>query len=305
METEKTTNKKLGRALAAVLAALLVALLLLAVTGFAFIDVLKGPVDVNSASELEEGSYISMDIAMSIDVFAEEFVPSSGKVIGRYIVVPMGEKFVAVLLPERYFESEEVIRDLTRDYLMTGRVQSLKNYILVTGTVQSLNDKEKTIMYDWAESNGDWVASFGIVEQREYFADSLSDYVIRVDYIGNMSDIWVYILSAMAWLLLLFAVFVVTLFPLGIFNKKPGAETADAGTGPEPEAENTDTEAGTESEAETEGEAELEAEAVEETDNAPEPEAEAAEEIELEAEAGEVISAVIEPKIEGNSDGEE
>ena len=297
METEKTTNKKLGRALAAVLAALLVALLLLAVTGFAFIDVLKGPVDVNSASELEEGSYISMDIAMSIDVFAEEFVPSSGKVIGRYIVVPMEEKLVAVFLPERYFESEEVIRNLTSEYLMAGRAHSLKNYILVTGTVQNLSDKEKTIMYDWAERNGGWIGSLGIVEQTEYFADNLSEYVIRVDYIGNMGDIRVYILSALAWLLLLFVVFMVTLFPLGIFNKKPEAETAGAGTKPEPEAENIDTEAGTESEAETEDEAELE------TDNAPE--AEAAEAIELEAEAEEVISAVIESKTEGNSDGEE
>lgn len=222
MENTKETNKKLRRAQVSILAALLAALILLAATGFAFIDIIRGPVNADTALALEEGAYVSVNVSADMGVFAERYT-SSGRVTGRYIAVPMGEQLVAFLLPERYFESEEAIRAYTGDWI-SGRTEGLTGYILTVGSVRRLTEREQAIMYDWFELNNGWMTGAGAIGGVEDFTESLSNYVVCVDYIGGMSAIWVYILSSLAWLLIIFAVVMGILWALGRFDERPGVE---------------------------------------------------------------------------------
>lgn len=186
------------------LAALLVALILLALTRFAFVTLLKGPTDVNLASELTEGAYVSADISIDLGIYAEKYSTSSGEASDRYILVPMGEMLVSVLLPERYFDSEAEIRSDTYDWI-NGKADSINRYILTIGTVRTLEEKEQTILYDWFSLNNEWMSEAGLVGEVGDFTNHLSEYVICVDEIGGMSAAWVYALSSVAWLLIVLA----------------------------------------------------------------------------------------------------
>lgn len=222
MEIKKETNKKLRRAQVSILAALLAALILLAVTGFAFIDIIRGPVSADTAPELEDGAYVSVDVSADMGIFAEQYT-SSGRVTGRYIVVPMGEQLAAFLLPERYFESEEAIREYTYQWI-NGQSEGLSSYILTVGTVRRLTEREQALMYDWFDLNSSWMTQAGTIGSVEDFTDHLSDYVVCVDYIGGMSAVWVYSLSSLAWLLIIFAIIMGILWALGKFDKRPQVE---------------------------------------------------------------------------------
>lgn len=210
------------------LAALLVALILLAVTGFAFVDILRGPEDVNAAADLEKGDYVVVDIFADLGCYAEAF-RGEDKITGLYILVPMEDQLVSFLVPERYFDAEFRIRQSTLMWL-NGFSDSLSEYILTVGTVRTLSEKEQTLLYDWFGENHIWMTETGILGPVEDYSVYLSPYVICVDQLGHLPAVWVYILSGAAWLLIMLAVVLGLLWALGKFDPKPEAvpETAEA-----------------------------------------------------------------------------
>lgn len=186
------------------LLSLLIALLLLGATRFGFVRAISGLKPATSALALSEGDYVSAEISMDLGIYGEEFSSGTDDVTGRYVIVPMGEQFVSVLLPTRYFHSEEAVRAATYDWI-NGHVEVLSSYMLVTGTVRSLTSAEQAVMYDWFELNNGWMTQVGLIGPVDDFANYLSDNIICVDEINGIDTTAVYICSIIAGLLALFA----------------------------------------------------------------------------------------------------
>ena len=223
MENANRMNDSKKRALAVMLAALFAALILLAVTKFSFISILKGPVHFNMASDFADKQYVSVEVSMDLGPYAEKYKTSDESVTGRYIVAGFGDGLVTVLLSERYFESETVIRKMTADWI-DGKSEKLTNYVQTVGTVRRLTDKEKELLDKWADKNSQWMASSGIVSGAEGTSAELSEFVICVDDINGVSAVLVYVLSSIAWVLLAVVLIIGIMWALGKFNGKSDGE---------------------------------------------------------------------------------
>ena len=181
----KTTGKRAKRAFIRACAAILLALALLAATGFAIVDMLRGPKVTADASELSPGDYVTTNVDMILGYFAEEY-NSRDEVTALYAVVPYGGRFAVIILPERYFDSAETVYDSTYDFI-NGRTAFINDYILVTGTAEELTDKTAAMFYDWFGLNKDWMAEAGLVDADvQDYADHLSLIALRADMTGRL-----------------------------------------------------------------------------------------------------------------------
>ena len=252
MENTNRMNDGKKRALAVMLAALFIALILLAVTKISFITILKGPAHLSMASDFADKQYVSAEVSMNLGPFAEKYNISDESVTGRYILAGFGDGLVPVLLSERYFESEAVIREMTADWV-SGRLEKPANYIHTVGTVRRLTEQEKELLDKWMDENSYWVASSGITGGAEDYSEKLSEFVICVDDINGMSAVLVYVLSLIALLFLAVAVVTGTMLGLGKFNGKSGDEPSGEEDIPADESEKAELigQASSESEEET------------------------------------------------------
>ena len=223
MENTNKLNGGKKRALAIMLAALFAAIILLTATKFSFITVLKGPKNLNRATDFADNQYVSAEVSMDLGPFAEKYKTSDESVTGRYILAGLGDGLVAVLLPERYFESEEVIRGMTADWI-DGKSEKLTNFIQVTGTVRSLTEQEKELLDKWTVKKEDWLVSHGIISSAEDYSAEFSGLVICVDDIGGTSAVLVYVLSSIAWVLIAAVLIIAIMWTLGKFDHKAGGE---------------------------------------------------------------------------------
>jgi len=78
--------------------ALALAVLLLACTGFGALRLLRGPEAVTEGKALEDGTYVSVDLAFVMDVIGVER-NASGVETAYYAVSPVGDTFVLVRFP--------------------------------------------------------------------------------------------------------------------------------------------------------------------------------------------------------------
>lgn len=218
-------------------AAALLALALLAATGFAIVDLLRGPVVTADASQLSPGGYITTNVDMILGYFAEEYSSGSGETTAVYAVVPYDGRFFAVILPERYFDSADVIYSSTYDFI-NGRTDSINSYILVTGTAEELSEQTAAMFYDWFGLNLDWMTEAGLTGgEVDDYADHISLVALRADVTGRLPSAWTWALTGAAWALLIYAAAVFLRLTLGKYAPKPQ-------TGPDPEetVENTQAE---------------------------------------------------------------
>lgn len=229
---EKTPNKRAKRAVFRGCAAILAAVILLVVTGFAFVDMLRGSEFVSDITQLSAGDYVTTNVDMILGYFAEEY-NGSDEVTALYAVVPCDQYFAVVILPERYFDSGDVIYDSTYAFI-NGETAAVNDYILVTGTAEELTGDTSAMFYDWFGLNKDWMTEAGLIDSEvEDYANHLSLIALRVDRTGRLSTSWSLALSAVAWALLMYAMIVFLRLSLGKY--------APAGSGDKPgEGENAE-----------------------------------------------------------------
>lgn len=239
---KKKMNKRAKRAVIRACAAVFAALVMLAATGFAIVDLLRGSAAVADVTRLSSGDYVTVNIDMILGYFAEEYSRGSGETTAVYAIVPCNGRFCAVILPERYFDSAGVIYDSTYDFI-NGRTDSISSYILVTGTAEELTDETITMFYDWFGLNRDWMTEVGLTGgEVEDYADHISIIALRADTTGRLPSAWTWALTGAAWALLIYAAVVFLRLTLGKYAPKPEPE-------PEETPENTETEEDSDNEA--------------------------------------------------------
>ena len=238
METT-APNKKLRHAAVRAVSAVLLALALLAVTGFSFIKLMLGPDFITSFDNVSEGDYVSANISLIIDFYAEGYSHAGGDATSLYAVSAGDEDFYTIVVPKRYFDSANTINQDTLSYML-GTRSSLSRFFTVTGTVHVLSDSELSYLYQWFSDNMQWLQSTDVIGEVSDYSDYLSVYALRVDYVGRLPAVWVYVLSSIAWLLLVYAVIILIRFALGKYSPAPAeltAPDAPAASGqPEPES---------------------------------------------------------------------
>lgn len=231
---EKPTNKRAKRAVIRACAAAVLALVLLAATGFAVVDMLRGPDVTADMTGLAPGDFVTTNVDMILGYFAEEY-NGKDEVTALYAVVPYGGRFAVVILPERYFDSADTVYDSTYDFI-NGRTAFINDYILVTGTAEELTDETAAMFYDWFGLNKDWMAEAGLVDADvQDYADHLSLVALRADMTGRLPAVWAWTLSGIAWALLMYAVIVFLRLTLGKYAPEPEPASAEIAA-QEPEA---------------------------------------------------------------------
>ncbi|MEG0036411.1 MAG: DUF6709 family protein, partial [Oscillospiraceae bacterium] len=216
---KKQPNKKFRNALLRVLAAFLVATALLAITGFAVIDLLKGAKEVDTVQDEAKGTFVKRDIYAILGFYGED-ATAPGEVTGRYALVPMGENFVTVHFTQRYLDSADAICNETTSYV-NGELQMLDKYVVVQGEVASLDEKTSGLMYEWFELNRAQLVATGVIADTNDAARYLSDTVLEVDTINGMSQTLALILTGLAALLLLYVIFEFVLMAIGHYLIEP------------------------------------------------------------------------------------
>lgn len=224
--SRKSENRAKNARLRAV-CAIILALVLLASTGFAVVDMLRGAEFVSDATQLGVGDYVTTNIDMILGYYAEEY-NKNDKVTALYAVVPYDGRFAAVILPQRYFESADVIFDSTYAFI-NGESGSVNEYILVTGTAEELTGETSGMLYEWFGLNKDWMTEAGLIsgEVTDY-AEHLSDVALRVDRTGALPTAWAVALTGLAWALLMYAVVVFLHLTLGRYDPKPETPPEEA-----------------------------------------------------------------------------
>lgn len=206
-------------------AAVVLAAILLAVSGFGIFKMLGTPKDftaietpdteaaepVGSAEEGETamipaskaGDYVQSEVFLDLARFAEG--SRDGNVTERYVVVPVNGKMVAFCFPQRWFDSEEAIYQATQNILTgTGFDGS---YIRVTGTVTEMPESVSTQLYDWFSENKEWMEQGGLIPETDDYANVLHNLMVKVDYVGHFSQTVVVVLTVLAGLCLLYALY--------------------------------------------------------------------------------------------------
>ena len=182
--------------------ALLLAVVLLGITNFSFITLIQGAKEVHEIQG-KEGAFVKRDIFAILGFYRED-------AHGRYAVVPMGNEFVTVLLPRRYFQSANTVFIETLNYIDGGQ-SVLDKYFVVEGMVSTLTGTESAALYDWFGANKDWMFETGTIAYTDDYADYLSDYVLLVDIVNNRRISSVLILTGLAAACLIYALFEVTM----------------------------------------------------------------------------------------------
>ncbi|MEG1461087.1 MAG: DUF6709 family protein [Oscillospiraceae bacterium] len=227
----KTPNKKLRNALLRALAAALAGLILLAVTGFAFLDLIRGPKEVDLVQDEAVGSFVKRDVFVILGFYdeaegaakpdAEKTTPT--EVSGHYALVPMGNKFVTVHFSDRYLKSAGAVLDDTYAFI-NQKLPGLDQYLTVQGTVDKLDEATSTKLYDWFGLNKDWMVQSGVIADTDDYADYLSDAVLEVDSVNGMNQNLVFALTGLAALCLAYAIVVLLMMAFGHYLEEEPIE---------------------------------------------------------------------------------
>lgn len=205
-------------------AALLGAVILLAVTGFAFVDMLSAPVTVVEGDELQENTYVQTDLIFVMDMVGVE--RSGNKEIAYYAVAPVGNTFALVRFPAVDKASAESMIEATGLYLQ-GETSVMEFFMSVSGKVEALQATEAELLNAWFSANQPWMTASGVIGEMEDYSSYLSPYVLRVGEVGSMSYGPALALTTLALLLAVYAVAELVLVAAGVHNKKaaPKAKT--------------------------------------------------------------------------------
>lgn len=209
LSNEKSGNKRLRNALIRISAAFLAAVVLISITSFSFIDLIKGPKETESLQGEEIGSFVKYKIYVILGTYAN----------GEYALIPMDGKIVTVHFTKRYLESVETIKTESQNYF--NGIQMFDKYVIVQGTVEALDEDLSTQMYEWFDSNKDWMVEKRVITDTSDYADYLSDSLLTVDTVNSLNQVLVFVLTGLAALLLLYDIVELILMAAGFYLVKP------------------------------------------------------------------------------------
>lgn len=213
-----------------IIAALILAALLLLGTKLAVVDLLKGPTEVETIAELDNGTFVSRDIYAVIGLYAEQV--KADKVTTQYALVPMGGQFVTVAFTNRYLEAAKTMCDNTYDYI-NGKLDYFDAYVELQGTVGVLDEEVWNQMYAWFELNEPQLVEMGMIAEAEDYSSLLSDKVLVVDTVKGIDQTLLIVCSAAGAACLIWALVVLIIMLAGRRPKSVLDEAADIQTAAE------------------------------------------------------------------------
>ena len=233
------TNKKTfawGRAAAA----LVLALIFLAVTGFAFVDMLAGPDSISDGAVIEDGAYLKANVTFVMDIVGVE-KNAAGKEVAYYAVSPVGSSFMMIRYPLADSLAVQGLEEETRKFL-EGESLDMAFRVIVTGMAEPAGDTVSGMLAEWFGENLDWMVAAGVIPQLDDYSAYISPYVLRAGTVGTMSYGAALALTVLAALLVVYAIVEAVLIFSGVYNKKPQkkqkkAKPAKAEAAPAPVAE--------------------------------------------------------------------
>lgn len=206
METKKKPRKndpeRVSRAWLRFGAALVCAFILLAVTSFGFVRLLRGGTPILKLDRLVPGDYVQQDVSIVLDNIATGY--RGEKATEVYGVVPLQGKFYVFCFPERWFVSELAVREQTDAWLGDPSLDR-DQYMLLSGTAQTLPDSAAKKARAWLARNEDTLRAIGMIPAGQATEDCIDPCVIYVDRVGGLPFGTVILLTAAAFLLVLYA----------------------------------------------------------------------------------------------------
>lgn len=212
------TNKKTFAWIRAALA-LVLALVFLAVTGFAFVDMLAGPASIADGAVIEDGAYLKADVTFIMDIVGVE-KNAAGNEIAYYAVSPVGSSFMMIRYPLGDLPGVRGLEEETRQFL-EGESLTMDFRMIVTGVAEPADDASNGLLAEWFAKNVDWMVAAGVIPQEDDYSAYLSPYVLKAGTVGAMAYVPALVLTILAALLVVYAIVEAALVLTGIYNKKP------------------------------------------------------------------------------------
>lgn len=210
-ETDKEATKRdLRFALIRCAASLILAAVLLLVSGFSIVDLAGGPVEYQAFEEAEQGSFVKCEISAIIGLYGEN---------EELALVPGGRQYVTVRFTGRYDESVRAVVEETEGFL-AGNIYPLDKYVVVQGTVETLDEEQSALLKEWLELNREALISKGVASETIDMENYVSDKVLLVDTVNGKSQTLVFILTGAAALLVLYIIAEFIMMALGLYKNK-------------------------------------------------------------------------------------
>lgn len=210
-ETDKEATKRdLRFALIRCAASLILAAVLLLVSGFSIVDLAGGPVEYQAFEEAEPGSFVKCEISAIIGLYGEN---------EELALVPGGRQYVTVRFTGRYDESVRAVVEETEGFL-AGNIYPLDKYVVVQGTVETLDEEQSALLKEWLELNREALISKGVASETIDMENYVSDKVLLVDTVNGKSQTLVFILTGAAALLVLYIIAEFIMMALGLYKNK-------------------------------------------------------------------------------------
>ena len=165
--------------------AVVLAAVLLACTGFGAFRLLCGPEAVTDGKTLEDGAYVSVDLAHVMDVIGVER-SASGAETAYYAAAPIGDIFVLIRFPASDAGNMMTLEDATDAYLQ-GDSDKLPFRLGVTGAAHELDDDAKEILVRWFNENAEWMSKAGVLASVQDYSIYISPIGIDAGRVGNVS----------------------------------------------------------------------------------------------------------------------
>ena len=211
------TNKKTFAWIRAA-AALVLALVFLAVTGFAFVDMLAGPASITDGAVIEDGAYLKADVTFIMDIVGVE-KNAAGKEVAYYAVSPVGSSFMMIRYPLADSLGVQGLEEDTRKFL-EGESLDMAFRLIVTGMAVPAGDTVSGMLAEWFADNVDWMVAAGVIPQLDDYSAYISPYVIEAGTVGTMNYGAALALTVLAALLVVYAVVEAAMIFGGVYNKK-------------------------------------------------------------------------------------
>lgn len=198
------------------LTALFLAVILLSVSGFGFLDLMKGPVKMTQDTDISPGDYLTADVTFLMDIVGVE-KNTSGREIAYYAVAPVGDTFCLFRFGGADMENARRMEEAT-DAFLQGESLTMDIYLTATGTASPMNEEEGTLLLEWFDANADWMIAGGVIAETEDYSTYLTNLVIRTDHLGGLPVVAVVILSVLAAVLVAYALVEVVLAAAGVYD---------------------------------------------------------------------------------------
>ena len=205
---KEATKRDLRFALIRCAAALILAAVLLLVSGFSIVDLAGGPVEYQAFEEAESGSFVKCEISAIIGLYGEN---------EELALVPGGRQYVTVRFTGRYDESVRAVVEETEGFL-AGNIYPLDKYVVVQGTVETLDEEQSALLKEWLELNREALISKGVASETIDMENYVSDKVLLVDTVNGKSQTLVFILTGAAALLVLYIIAEFIMMTLGLYK---------------------------------------------------------------------------------------